>query len=184
MPLLPSEVLALGLACAPQVAPSTLAAIAMAESGLDPLAIGVNGAPRPPPARTPDEAARTARALIAAGHDVDLGLAQINMRNLDRLGLDVRDAFDPCLNLRAAGRVLVEGYRRAAPAPGGEQQALRAALSAYNTGHPTRGLANGYVARVVAVRLDGVRSASPAGRPAASEPPRPFVVTVAAGGRP
>lgn len=143
--------LTLATACAPTVAPTTLLAVARVESGLDPLAIGVNGpATSRGHAQTIDDAVRQAKRLMAAGRDIDLGLAQINVRNLPRLGLTVADAFDPCRNLQASARVLSEGYRRALPSAGSGQAALRTALSFYNTGHPDRGLRNGYVARVMA----------------------------------
>lgn len=144
--------MALAAACAPQIAPETLLAVARVESGLDPLAIGVNGAGgralRPVDRNV---ATAQANALIAAGGNVDLGLAQINSRNLGKLGLTVAGAFDPCLNLSASARVLQTSYRRAAPLGGASEQArLRTALSFYNTGDATRGWANGYVAKVVA----------------------------------
>lgn len=144
-----SLILSLAQTCAPQVAPQTLAAVAYAESRFDPLAIGVNRGPRPlAPPRTPADAAKVSRALIAAGGNLDLGVAQINSANLRRLGLSVEDAFDPCRNLSAAGRVLIAGYRPASSRPADRQAALRAALSRYNTGDPERGLRNGYVARI------------------------------------
>ena len=155
-------ILSLAQACAPQVAPQTLAAVAYAESRFDPLAIGVNRGPRPPRRpRDAAEAARTARALLARGANLDLGVAQINSDNLVWLGLTVEDAFDPCRNLAAAGRVLRAGYRPASADPSARQVALRQALSRYNTGHPARGLRNGYVARVEAAarRLDLTPSA-------------------------
>src|SRR3569623_1095991 len=101
-----STVMALALQCAPAVAPTTLAAIARAESGFDHLAIGVNGAHarRLHPASA-ESAAFMARRLIADGESVDLGLAQINSRNLAWLGLSVEDAFAPCANLAASARV-------------------------------------------------------------------------------
>ena len=139
-------VLALSQTCAPQVAPETLAAVAYAESRFNPVAIGVNRGPRPArPPRDATEAARVARALLARGANLDLGVAQINSDNLDWLGLSVEAAFDPCRNLAAAGVVLRAGYR---PAGADPQTALRVALSRYNTGHPERGFRNGYVARV------------------------------------
>jgi len=136
--------------CAPGVAPSTLLAVARAESGLDPLAIGVNGARvrRPNPA-TSAEAVAAAKTLAAAGHDIDLGLAQINIRNLARLKLSLEGAFDPCRNLAAAAQILREGYARGRARHGAGQAALRVALSVYNTGHFDRGFTNGYVARVL-----------------------------------
>ena len=151
MPLDPALVLALAARCAPAVSPETLLAVARAESGLDPLAIGVNGAAQhPAKPRTSSQAALLGRRLIDAGRDVDLGLAQINVRHLARLGLSVEAAFEPCRNLAAAAQVLAEGYDRAMLTVRPGQAALRVALSYYNTGHPERGIRNGYVARVMA----------------------------------
>jgi len=151
MPLSPELVLALAAQCAPGVAPATLLAVARAESVLDPLAIGVNG-PKAgkAQARSATEAVSRARGLLQAGHDLDLGLAQINVRNLPWLGLSLEGAFDPCRNLAAGARVLRDGYARGAARHGPGQTALRVALSYYNTGHAERGFANGYVARVTA----------------------------------
>lgn len=146
----PHAVISLTAQCAPNIAPSTLLALVRAESGLDPLAIGVNrAAGRPRPTSRP-QAVTYARELIARGYDVDLGLAQINVRNLARLGLSLEDAFDPCRNLAAAGTVLREGYDRGRLRHGPGQMALRVAFSIYNTGHAERGFANGYVTRVLA----------------------------------
>ena len=90
-----AAVLALSQACAPSVAPETLAAIAHVESRFDTLAIGVNGGGRRPPrAGDAPEAIRTARRLLAQGANIDLGLAQINSDNLAWLGLSVEQAFD------------------------------------------------------------------------------------------
>jgi type IV secretion system protein VirB1 len=174
-------ILSLSQACAPQVAPETLAAIAYAESRFNPVAIGVNRGPRPSrPPRDAADAARIARGLLARGANLDLGVAQINSDNLDWLGLSVEAAFDPCRNLAAAGVVLRAGYR---PAEGVDRQTtLRVALSRYNTGHPERGFRNGYVGRVEAAAaslgvlpLGAVRPAtddSPA-QPATPESPSP-----------
>lgn len=141
-----ATVLALAADCAPAVSPRTLAAVAFAESRFDPLAIGVNrGAPL---ARRPSDrpdAIRIVRTRLARGENLDLGLAQINSANLGWLGLSAEEVLDPCRNLNAAAVVLGEGY---GPEPGDEQAGLRRALSRYNTGHPTRGIANGYVGRV------------------------------------
>jgi type IV secretion system protein VirB1 len=144
-----SVLLGLAQQCAPAVAPETLLSVARAESGFDPLVVAVNGAPRRVyhPASAA-QAAGLAAGLIAAGQSVDLGLGQINSRNLARLELSLRDAFDPCRNLAASAQILREGYVRAAPAPGAEQRGLKTAFSLYNTGDPARGLANGYVAKV------------------------------------
>jgi len=183
-----STILALSHACAPQVAPETLAAVAYAESRFDPLAIGVNRGPRPVRrARDAAEATRIARNLIARGGNLDLGIAQINSANLGWLRLTVEDAFDPCRNLRAAATVLRAGYRPHGPSASARQAALRTALSRYNTGDPERGFRNGYVARVedaarrlalvVADDADGLPvpapTAAPTPSPSPARPPAP-----------
>jgi type IV secretion system protein VirB1 len=167
-----SVILALAEACAPTVAPETLLSVVHVESRFDPLAIGVNGKPRVAvSAATPREAAAKASALIAAGRSVDLGLAQINSKNLGWLDLSVADAFDPCRNLAAASKVLQAGYESGAEA----QPALRRALSRYNTGDARRGFANGYVAKVerAAAQVVPAIQAAPAMTPEAAAPPPP-----------
>jgi len=138
-----------GKACAPQIHPTILAAVVMHESKANPLAIGINGGyrlPRQP--RSKAEAIATARWLRANGFNFDAGLGQINVKNLNRLNMSVEDLFDPCLNLRAAAAVLSDCYSRAARVRTAGPQALHAALSCYNTGNFSRGLANGYVRKV------------------------------------
>lgn len=151
MALSVAAALALAAQCAPTVAPETLLSVIQVESRFEPLAIGVNGLPRiaVTPASVDDAVAR-AEALIAAGRSIDLGLAQINSKNLSWLRLSLRDAFEPCTNLAAAARVLQDGYGRSDAKRVGEQAALRTALSYYNTGHPIRGVRNGYVGKVEA----------------------------------
>src|SRR3546814_7137337 len=83
-----------------------------------------------------------------AGYSVDLGLGQINSRNMRWLGLTLETVFDPCKNIEALGRVLTQNYIKAI-AGRDPQTALRIALSLYNTGSSSRGFRNGYVAKVV-----------------------------------
>jgi len=138
--------------CAPSVHPTTMAAVARVESGINPLAIGINGRfriTRQP--LTKDEAVDTAKQLMRMSISIDLGLAQINSANLERLGLSVEQAFEPCENLRAAEKVLRWCYDPAAKRMGAGQTALHAALSCYNTGGYAQGLANGYVQSVYRV---------------------------------
>ena len=136
------------LACAANVAPVTLQAIIQVESGGNPLTVNVNGVRvQPSPAKTAAEAAQIARAYIARGFSVDLGLMQVNSRNLSFLGLTIEDVLDPCINVRSGGEILTANYAEAARSRGAGQAALQAALSAYNTGDFYRGFGNGYVAR-------------------------------------
>ena len=146
-----AALLALSAQCAPAVAPATLVSVADVESRFDPLAIGVNSGPRPiRPARDAGDAASIARSLIKAGRSVDLGIGQINSANLAWLGLSIEEAFEPCANLKAAADILVANYRAATKIDADPQNALRTALSLYNTGDARRGVHNGYVARVEA----------------------------------
>jgi len=178
--------LALAAQCAPTVAPETLLSVVQVESRFEPLAIGVNGAARIMVAPTSvDDAVAKAGALIAAGRSIDLGLAQINSKNLSWLGLSLPEVFEPCTNLRAAARILQGGYARSDAVHVGEQAALKTALSYYNTGDPARGFSNGYVGKVATaaeriVPAIGVASlASPSeSRPAAPPeiPPPPWDV--------
>ena len=135
--------------CAPQVAPDTMNAIVRVESGGNPLAINVNGGQRL--ARQPanrQEAIGWTSWLIARGYSVDMGLAQVNSRNLQRMGVSAAQMFEPCDNLRTGARILSENYSDASRRFGAGQGALRAAISAYNTGNYRGGFVNGYVARV------------------------------------
>jgi type IV secretion system protein VirB1 len=147
------EVLDLAGRCAPAEPAKVLASIVRVESAGHPLRIGVNGPRRAflDPA-TPDEAVRLASGLIAAGKNIDLGLAQINARNLAWLGLSVEEAFEPCRNLAAAGVVMGRGYAAALQISRPGQSILQTAYSLYNTGDPDRGLSNGYVAKLEAAR--------------------------------
>jgi len=138
------------LACAPQVAPETMERIIQVESSGNPLALNVNGAELHRQPQDAADAALLARHYLDHGHTVDLGLMQVNSDNLVSLGYTVEDMFEPCKNLDAGARVLTAYYNRARVEHDDEQHALRAALSAYNTGSFSRGFDNGYVARYFA----------------------------------
>ena len=154
------------LACAPNVAPVTLQAVIQVESGGNPLAINVNGIQvQPPRARDSRDAARIAESYIARGYSVDIGLMQVNSRNLLALGTTVERMLEPCANIHAGATILTAGYAEAARARGEGQVALQAALSAYNTGDFYWGFVNGYVARYygpngVPTPTGGVRAAA------------------------
>ena len=130
------------------VHPKTTEALIQIESGGNALALGLNadrpGLRHPTSIR---EATKLASELIAKGESVDLGLMQVNSKNLQRLGLTVEDAFDRCKNIHAGSQILKEGYDRAEAALGPGQDALKATVSAYNTGNFKSGLENGYVAK-------------------------------------
>ena len=146
--------LAIALRCAPAEDPGMLVGIARQESGLDPLILHDNTSGQVLRGAGVIEAARR---LIAAGHSVDLGPWQINSRNLSLLGLRVADAFEPCKAVAAAAR-LIELFSR------------------YNTGSPSRGIANGYAAAVMTAihAVKAARPAMPAMAPLPISAPDPF----------
>ena len=112
------------LACAPNIAPVTLEAVIRVESGGNPLAINVNGLPvQPAPVATAAAAARTAESYIQLGYSVDLGLMQVNSRNLVALGTTVERVLDPCTNVRDGTAILTADYAEAASSRGDGQPA-------------------------------------------------------------
>ena len=148
-----SAFLALVLACAPQVHAETARALVSVESAFNPWSIGVVGGALTRQPRDRGEALATARALQAAGWNFSVGLSQINISNLQRLGLQIEHAFEPCANLAAMQTLLTECLDRApasAESPWRSQAALRQALSCYYSGNFITGFRHGYVRKVVA----------------------------------
>ncbi len=157
----------LAASCAPAVAPETLLSVVRTESGFDSLAVGDNTVAHAYHPATLAEAVALASHLVAAGHNLDLGAAQLNWSSghLQRRGLPLSAAFDPCTGLRVGGDVLADCYRRTSGFD--EQARLRQALSCYNTGTLDRGAT--YAGRVLvsaryvvpAIRVQGALPASP-----------------------
>lgn len=148
--------------CAPEVSTETMAAVVQVESGWNPLAIGVVGARLKTPPATLEEAVFFSEQLEELGKTFSVGIAQINRKNLPRLGLTYEQAFEPCTNLQAASKILVSCYARARKQASTEQEALEDALSCYYSGNFERGYQRGpkgepsYVEKVrAAVRLPG-----------------------------
>ncbi|HWX49632.1 MAG TPA: transglycosylase SLT domain-containing protein [Roseomonas sp.] len=176
-----AAVLAMAPACAPSVDRGTLLAVIGTESRYDPFVVATSANGRITSSQrfgSADEAAAAVKILLERGiNNIDMGLAQINHRagHLQRMGLPVAAAFEPCSALSVAADVLVHCWSRTdASRPEGER--LDAMLSCYNTGTPTRGLANGYVRRVRAAYDNEIVPAlrhRDADGPAAARPPRP-----------
>jgi type IV secretion system protein VirB1 len=139
-------VLALVQQCAPGIAPEAILSIVSVESAFDPLAIDVNHVGRFR-ADTAVAAATIATRWMSAGYSVDLGLAQINSKNLGWTGLSIARAFDPCANLAAAAKVLQLSYAEASREAQGFD-AISRTFSLYNSGNTITGFRNNYVARV------------------------------------
>lgn len=134
--------------CAPSVAPSTMAAIVGVESGGNALALHDNTTRRVYAPRDVRTALAIADELLARGHSVDVGIAQVNSANFGAFGVDAARMLEPCANLNVASRILGGAYAHAVSAFPNPGEALWHAISAYNTGSLFAGRA--YVAAVVA----------------------------------
>lgn len=131
--LAPALVLALAVKYGGAIAPRQIEAQATIESGRDPLAIHDDVTGRVYHPVNLVQALRIAMHCEMQGHDIDVGLLQINSGNFPWLHLSLAEAFDPIQSIRAGVRVLT-------------------ALSRYNTGSPVQGFTNGYVQRVTSIR--------------------------------
>lgn len=132
--------------CGPAVAPSTTRAIIAVESGGNPYAIGDNTLKKSFSPKTKQEAVRLAVKLLAQGHNLDLGLMQVNSCHLKTGKFALEELFDPCRNITIGTTILADFYRKHNT---GEPRSLVLfkALSAYNTGSAWRG--PGYVNKVL-----------------------------------
>ena len=129
--------------------PALMRAIVEQESAGDPAALNANGWTGTPFRPTSaEEAVEAAHRFLDAGYSVDVGLAGINSANLERLGIDLKTAFDPCTNVALGETIFMENLERARAHGHAGDAALRVGLSLYNTGSMTRGFANGYVDQV------------------------------------
>jgi type IV secretion system protein VirB1 len=165
-----SVVLQLAALHAPQVAPETIVTFAQAESRLNHYAIFDNTSRISHAPKTAAEASALAQSLMTQGHSIDAGLMQINSRNFLRVGLDPVTAFDPAHSIRAGAVILTEAYQRCTEG-GLTADPLRCMASIYNTGRPTAGETNGYVARI----YQAAEMLVPAIREASRERPAPEV---------
>src|SRR5579863_5595095 len=81
---------------------------------------------------------------------VDVGLMQISTAEAKRRGISPESLLGPCTNLRVGWQILQDDYRIEKTNYGPGQEALRHAISRYNTGDAQLGIDNGYLARVFA----------------------------------
>lgn len=135
---------------------SVMTAIVKVESGGNPWAININKANQRLLAQpqTKAQAEAWVRWFVANGYNIDIGLAQINIKNIQKFKLDPVSFLEPCNNLELAGKILKSNYDNAAKTSKNSDDAVRNAISAYNTGNFRSGYKNGYVGKVMA-KLSG-----------------------------
>jgi|SRR5215472_3181666 len=148
--------------CVPDAPLSTLSAIARAESDFYPLAVSINY-PEHSAARrgfkhsrivlhrqpaSVQEALQWIAWLERNGYTVSVGLMQVSLESATFYGIDRGELLDPCMNLRIGWGIFLSKYEQAVEQKGNSQEALKYALSLYNSGSPSIGFNNGYVSRV------------------------------------
>jgi type IV secretion system protein VirB1 len=126
--------------CAPAVDPVTMAAVVKQESGGQPWVVNNNTTKKSTAFASKPAAVAAAMAAIGRGENIDMGLAQINSKNLSALGLSVEQVFDPCTNITAGASILAAGY--------GRTGSLGSALSMYNTGRSDSKIGAAYAQNV------------------------------------
>jgi type IV secretion system protein VirB1 len=154
------DLLSLAILCGPWVAPATTLSVIGVESGGHPLAIHDNTDRMSYWPRSAREAQRLAGALIRARHSLDLGLMQINYDAwFKATGVRLDAAFDPCLNIGFGTTILSAAYARESALRVSPAQALKQALSVYNSGDRNR--ASAYADRV----MNAGQHSHPVGKP-------------------
>jgi type IV secretion system protein VirB1 len=143
------EAIELAAEHAPTVNTGTLLAFAYRESRLRPFAIHDNTTGQRVFPASAAMAAGLTGLRLAQGHNLDLGIMQVNSANLARTGLTVTTAFDAAESMRAGASILVAAYQRCLrgnehATPIEQQAALRCAATIYNTGREQAGILNGY----------------------------------------
>lgn len=129
--------------CAPKVPTEVLKKILHHESGGRALAVGLNSEllqlkKQPKNQRQAEE---LIRVLDAAGLSYDVGVGQVNSKNLIRWGVNPVAALDVCHNLGLAQKVYMDCASR--------YKTISKILSCYNTNDPIKGVKNGYVSKVL-----------------------------------
>lgn len=123
-------------------------AIIKVESSGNPLVLGLNkGYKLQTQPKDIEQAKAWAEYLEEHDYNFDVGLGQVNIKNIHKYGYKAKDMLDPCLNLKIASDILDKNYQ-VALATDNSAKALQKAISAYNTGNFSQGFSNGYVHKV------------------------------------
>src|SRR5579863_6860732 len=111
--------------CAPQVAENTMMAIIKTESKGNPFAIGLNhGFKLMYQPSGHNQAKNWVSYLEMHRYDFDVGIAQVNIKNIHKYGYKATDALDPCINIKIAGYILHKNYIKALPNSRNQREAL------------------------------------------------------------
>ena len=130
---------------------SVMTAIVKVESGGNPWAININkkGVKLLTQPKTKEEAINWINWFNDRNYNIDIGIAQVNIKNIKKMGYTPTDFLDPCLNLKVASMILLDNYKGSLKYTNDQNDAVKLAISAYNTGNYKSGFTNGYVQKVV-----------------------------------
>jgi len=121
-------------ACAPSAPPLVLSGIADQESGYYSDSIFDNTTWTSSHYSSPNQAIDAATALIAQGHQIDVGLLGIDFTSWTRHGVPIVAAFDNCANAKISGEILMGDHSTALKAGFTGDAAWLQTLSLYNSG--------------------------------------------------
>ena len=134
--------------CAPNIDLKLMKSIITVESGGNEYAINVNGYIHL--LRQPSnyyEAVGWINYLEKNNYNFDIGIAQINIKNIHKFRLKAIDALNPCVNLRLANIILVKEYIKVTKLF--KYNRVFNTLSAYNSGNYTTGYNNNYIKKII-----------------------------------
>lgn len=135
--------------CVPHIAQASMMSIVKVESRGNPLALGLNkGYKLQFQPQTKAQAHKWVEYLDKHNYNFDIGLAQVNIKNINKSGFSATDVLDPCTNLKLGSSILIKNYTNALVYSKSSSEAWQKAISAYNTGNFHSGFTNGYVSRV------------------------------------
>jgi type IV secretion system protein VirB1 len=119
------------------VAPNTTLALMGVESGGHPWEIGDNDSDPHQSYNfdTKEEAVAKANELLALGHNLDLGLMQVNSSHMQTYGVSTSDVFEPCRNVNIGTEIMYSAYHTALKDYPPGSSALFHAFIAYNCGN-------------------------------------------------
>jgi type IV secretion system protein VirB1 len=142
------DLLTLAVACGHLVHPATTLRVIDIESRGHFYAIHDNTSGAQYDPANLQQAASLARSLISLGHNLDLGLMQINEQVwLRPIRFPLERALSACTNIRLGTTILSANYAQVLARSADSTDALMRALSLYNSGSETRSL--GYAVRVL-----------------------------------
>ncbi len=100
--------------CVPNIAQASMLAIVQVESKGNPLALSLNkGYKLQFQPQSKAQAQKWVEYLDKHSYNFDIGLAQVNIKNVNKYGYKATDLLDPCINLKIGSSILIKNYTSA-----------------------------------------------------------------------